>query len=63
MNRSSTFTDLDRGIKSTVENIAKAGWNDMLAGISWTNRANENIKIQTNLFFQNFLTESSEEIH
>jgi hypothetical protein len=63
MNSSSTFTDLNKGIKSTVENIAKAGWNDMLAGISWTNKANENLKIQTNLFYQNFLTESTEEIH
>lgn len=61
--KSSVYSDLNQGIKSTVENIAKAGWNDMLAGISWTNKTNEKLKIQTNLFFQNFLSESSEEIH
>ncbi len=61
--KSTTYLDLNQGIKSTVENVAKAGWNDMLAGISWTNKTNENLKIQTNLFFQNFLSESSEEIH
>jgi len=61
--KSSTFSDLHQGIESTVENIAKAGWNDILAGISWTNKTNENLKIQTKLFFQNFLSESSKEIH
>lgn len=61
-NKSNTFSEPDQTIKSTVENIIKAGWNDMLAGISWTNRTNEHIKIQTKLFFQNFLSESSEEI-
>jgi outer membrane receptor for ferrienterochelin and colicin len=63
MNSSSTFTDMNLGIKSTVENISKAGWNDMLAGISWTNKTNDNLKIQTNIFYQNFLTESTGEIH
>ncbi len=63
INSANTYTDLNQGIESTIENIAKAGWNDMLAGISWTNKANENLKIQTNLFYQNFLTESAEEIH
>lgn len=61
--KTDSFSFMELGIKSTVENIVKSGWNDILAGISWTNDPDINLKIQTNLFFQDFISESMEEIH
>jgi hypothetical protein len=61
--KSDSFTYTDKGIKSTFDNIVKSGWNDMLAGISWINKSLNNIKIQTNLFYQEVQSESEQNIN
>ncbi len=60
--KTDSFSFIDNDIKSSTDNVFKSGWNDMLAGISWTNIHINKLKIQTNFFYQNFLSESEKEI-
>jgi hypothetical protein len=63
INNTNKHTDFNKGIKSTLENTVKAGWKDLLIGISWNKKANENLLVKTNFFYQNFISESTQEIH
>ena len=57
------YTEFDDDVETLYENRVISGWKDLLAGISWTNRPATNKSIATRLFFQDFLSESGEEIH
>jgi outer membrane receptor protein involved in Fe transport len=58
-----SYTEFDDDVETLYENRVISGWKDLLAGISWTNRPATNKSITTRLFFQDFLSESGEEIH
>ncbi|MBP8709381.1 MAG: TonB-dependent receptor [Bacteroidales bacterium] len=58
-----SYTEFDDDVETLYENRVISGWKDMLAGISWTNKPDANKSITTRLFFQDFLSESGEEIH
>ena len=58
-----SYSELDDDVKTLYENRVISGWRDVLAGISWLNRPAANKSITTRLFFQDFLSESGEEIH
>ena len=58
-----SYTEYDDDVETLYENRVISGWKDLLAGISWTNRPTTNKSITTRLFFQDFLSESGEEIH
>jgi outer membrane receptor protein involved in Fe transport len=58
-----SYTEFDDDVETLYENRVISGWKDLLAGISWTNRPAANKSITTRLFFQDFLSESGEEIH
>jgi outer membrane receptor protein involved in Fe transport len=58
-----SYTEFDDDVETLYENRVISGWKDLLAGISWTNKPTSNKSITTRLFFQDFLSESGEEIH
>jgi len=57
-----TYYSSDRLTKLHIHTTSRSGWQDILAGISWINKPNSNLKIQTNLFYQDFLSESYQNI-
>ena len=58
-----SYTEFDDDVETLYENRVISGWKDLLAGISWTNKPTANKIIITRLCFQDFLSESGEEIH
>ena len=45
-----------------IKSNARSDWHDVLAGISWTNRPSNNLRMLTNLYYQDFLSESYQDI-
>ena len=57
-----TYYSSDRVTKLHIRTTSRSGWQDILAGVLWINKPNSNLKIQTNLFYQDFLSESYQDI-
>ncbi len=51
----------ESGDTTGVGNYAESGWKDILAGILWINKPHNNLKIETRLFYQTFLSNSRNE--
>lgn len=58
-----SYTEFDDDVETLYENRVISGWRDLLAGVSWTCRPAANKSITNRLYYQDFLSESGEEIH
>jgi len=63
LNKTTSLTvQTDYGDTTGIGDYAESGWEDILTGILWINKPLDNLKIETRLYYQTFLSKSRHEM-